>query len=191
MEVAARRALRSPSPNRHANPAVLLGSDAESRGAYLVECAKRIFEQYDRDGSGDLDDGEVATCLVDLFQNLQKKLPPQFQMNLMSEVRKVIALNDMDHNGRLNFVEFIRLLTRKPWRDLLPPDVQAALPMLVMRLAREHTPLWDWEALGKQAPEAFLSVLAEYFNKAAGRHETDAILPQELSEVIRGTCDRI
>jgi len=67
-----------------------------------------------------LDDGEAATCLVDLFQNLQKKLPPQFQMNLMSEVRKVIAMNDMDNNGRLNFVEFMRLLTRKPWKASYP-----------------------------------------------------------------------
>jgi len=119
LETAVRRSLRSPSPNRHA-PAVLMGSDPASRSEYLVQCAKRIFEQYDRDSSGDLDDGEVATCLVDLFQNLQKKLPPQFQMNLMSEVRKVIAMNDMDNNGRLNFVEFMRLLTRKPWKASYP-----------------------------------------------------------------------
>jgi len=63
--------------------------------------------------------------------------------------------------------------------------------MLVMRLAKDHTPLWDWEALGRQAPEAFLSVVTEYFDKAAGLHETDAIVAQELVGVMRGTCQRI
>lgn len=54
----------------------------------------------------------------------------------MEEVSKVVAEFDKDQNGTLGFGEFLHMLTRRPWKQLLPLDVQDKLPKAVMMLSR-------------------------------------------------------
>ena len=52
------------------------------------------------------------------------------------QVRTAIARFDADNSGTINFIEFLRMITMKPWKGLFPREVQDRLPKLVLQLSR-------------------------------------------------------
>ena len=64
----------------------------------------KIFQQFDRDGSGSLDMNEVPQMLTQLYQFVNK--PPPNQMDIMYAMYKF----DADQNGHITVPEFKRMV---------------------------------------------------------------------------------
>ena len=119
--------------------------DSKEDGAeFVMNMARQLFEDADADGSGELDEAELSELMKDLWGKLGRPLKGENRMGLQSEIQKVMRQFDTDNNGTLSFVEFLRMITRKPWKDLFPVEVQDKLPHLVrlhaMQASRAQQP---------------------------------------------------
>jgi len=100
------------------------------QGEALIEAARSLFESSDTSGNGEIDEEELASLMQKVCQKLGRPLG-DVRHRLVEEVREHMLAFDKDASGGLSFHEFLRMLTRKPWRELLPPQVQVHLPLLV------------------------------------------------------------
>lgn len=51
------------------------------------------------------------------------------EVGLLRQARAAVATFDDCGSGRINFPEFLIMLTRKPWREMLPDHVPWAVDM--------------------------------------------------------------
>ena len=95
----------------------------------MWSAARALFDEADTDHSGLLDDEELNALLI----KLQKTLPSSSQlkgdtrMNMLELVRGAISRFDVDGDNKLDFDEFMHMLSIKPWSDMLPEDARNKL----------------------------------------------------------------
>jgi len=98
------------------------GEQAEEASiASFLRYARELFDDSDSDGSYDVDQGELIELMLNVFPSKGKMSRDE----LSSEVANSIAKFDLDGNGTLNFTEFMKMLCIEPWRQLLPPEIEA------------------------------------------------------------------
>ena len=107
-----------------------------------MHVARTLFDEFDKDGSNGLDEDELSQLVQQLFKKLGpmlllsqagalrliivlvgKPIGADFRLNLLKEIRKIMDEFDTDKNGTLSFSEFLRMLTRRPWKELMPAQV--------------------------------------------------------------------
>ena len=86
-----------------------------------------VFEASDLNNTGEIDEEELAILMQKMWQRLGRSMG-NVRARLVEEVREHMKAFDKDRSGGLSFHEFLRMLTRKPWRDLLPPQVHVLVP---------------------------------------------------------------
>ena len=62
-----------------------------------------------------------------------RKLGRAVTSHLREEVHDAMLVFDKDANGSMSFFEFVRLIARRPWKVLLPSEVQALLPKVSLQ----------------------------------------------------------
>ena len=93
------------------------------QGAAMIEAARELFEASDTQGKGEIEEEDLAALMKKVWQKLGRPLG-DVRHRLVEEVREHMLAFDKDASGGLSFNEFLRMLTRKPWRDLLPPQAR-------------------------------------------------------------------
>ena len=79
--------------------------------------------------------GGMVCCSQTIPSMLQvwQKLGRAVTSQLREEVHDAMLVFDKDANGTMSFFEFVRLIARRPWKVLLPQDVQALLPQVSLK----------------------------------------------------------
>jgi len=174
---------RTLSPPRAKRMMSTLRGSPEEKCDELVGIAQRIFDSHDADKIGFIGEEEVGTALKALFDEIGISLPAKEKMAFMSLIHQSTG------GKGLYFSEFLRLLTKQPWKQFLPPDVQASLPMIVIQLAKDSQP-WSWP---QDAPAAaFLSLLKEMYNNIASRVPNGGFInAKECTELIQSLFIKI
>lgn len=72
-----------------------------------IDACRESFTQFDKDGSGTIDQYELANVLEAMGQN-----PTQ------EELFQMIAEVDQDHSGEIDFVEFLHVIQKQKQRSL-------------------------------------------------------------------------
>ena len=197
MTQAVNKELKKYSPPRPDPPDSIFDT-AEDPTSAVTELCKKLFDEADADNSGELDEEELANLTKKLFDEIGEPLPAEYKINLIGEIQKVIELNDKDGNGNLNFREFLQMLTRPPWKKLMPPLVQDNLPKVVMQLARGDQPFlpneneenWSWDAQDQPAPEEIVEFAKTFFNEA-DTSENGSLDKSELETVLVRLFERL
>jgi len=87
--------------------------------------AKRVYEKFDTNGDGFIDEEELVQVMGCLIEVLGKEKPPARQME--EHARQAMAEFDTNENGHLEFSEFLVMITVRPWKHLLPAETQALM----------------------------------------------------------------
>jgi len=95
----------------------------------IVRAAKDLFDRTDANGDGKIEEEE----LVQLCEEVWRKLGRAVTSHLREEVHDAMLVFDKDANGSMSFFEFVRLIARRPWKVLLPSEVQALLPKVSLQ----------------------------------------------------------
>lgn len=61
------------------------------------------------------------------------KLGRAVTTQLREDVHDAMLVFDKDAKGSMNFNEFVRLIARRPWKVVLPAEVQALLPKMSLQ----------------------------------------------------------
>eukprot|EP00658_Telonema_sp_P-2_P080097 TRINITY_DN7900_c0_g1_i3.p1 TRINITY_DN7900_c0_g1~~TRINITY_DN7900_c0_g1_i3.p1 ORF type:complete len:959 (-),score=220.79 TRINITY_DN7900_c0_g1_i3:517-3393(-) len=102
-------------------------------GQIALRVSKELFEQADEDGSGFIDHFELGTLVAKLCAKLGVRVTPSMQQEFDSAVQ--IQMDQARGDG-IFFVDFVKMLGRKPWRDVLPEDVISGIPKALMMLLK-------------------------------------------------------
>jgi len=97
----------------------------EAAAKALKREARRIFDSFDVDGNSQIDEQELMEVLKALLQSLGKEEPPP--MMLQREAAKALATFDTDGDGLISFDEFMVMITARPWKNLLPVEIQGLI----------------------------------------------------------------
>lgn len=69
--------------------------------------------------------------------------PPQLtadhRIRIVEDARR--AIQHFGKEGVLDWIGFLRMITRKPWRDLLPGAAQQKIPLLALKLSKVGMPI--------------------------------------------------
>jgi len=120
-------------------PGQLQTDHAQDQGRAMIAAAQALFEAADKDGSGEIEEEELAQLMQKMWQKLGRPMTG-VRHRLVEEVREHMRAFDKDGSGGLSFHEFLRMLTRRPWKDLLPIEVQEHLPLLVQGVISPQKP---------------------------------------------------
>jgi len=88
----------------------------------VKKAAQQVFKDGDRDGSGTIDGYEMFVLMQTLFRKLGIQLRDDMLPLLQSECQAALDVYDDDGSGELDFEEFCLVLSRDPWREMLPSD---------------------------------------------------------------------
>lgn len=88
----------------------------------VKKAAKQVFDEGDEDGSGTIDGEEMFQLMQILFKKLGITLRQELLPLLKEECQMALELYDDDGSGELDFEEFCMVLSRDPWREMLPTD---------------------------------------------------------------------
>jgi len=94
------------------------------QGDELLEFAREIFEKADVDDSGFIDEHELGELLKMIWAKLGKPFGKADKERLRYEVHAAMVNFDVDDSGTISFPEFIMLLSKRPWRLMLPKELQ-------------------------------------------------------------------
>jgi len=102
---------------------------AESSSAAVIRSAKNLFLEVDMDGNGWIDADELYW----LVKKLQKRIGAGdlSREDLDDMVHQAMATFDVGRTGNLSFHEFLKMITTKPWSNILPEEVQPMLGKFV------------------------------------------------------------
>ena len=75
---------------------------AEVDDEHVENEIKEIFDYFDKDGSGEIDSDELKDCLKCLGENVVDE-----------EVNDMIAAMDIDGDGTISFVEFLKEMKKR------------------------------------------------------------------------------
>ena len=101
---------------------------------YWIKCSnvilavvKQLFSGADTNEDGKLDAEELAQLLQ------QHSLPASIRINLVGEVQQSMSRMGLDAGGSVSMAQFLRLLSQPAWSFILPADLQARLPFVLLR----------------------------------------------------------
>ena len=114
---------------------------AEPRpGDELLEFAREIFDKADADDSGFIDEQELGELLKMVWAKLGRPFGKADKERLRYEVHAAMINFDVDQSGTISFPEFIMLLSKKPWRLMLPQELQDDILMRGQEVWAETPP---------------------------------------------------
>ena len=76
-------------------------------GDLAMQVARELFDEFDPDGSGAMDSGELVPLLVKLLSFLGTYVSPEHRDRLEFEAYDLVEKFDADGSGELDFEEFI------------------------------------------------------------------------------------
>ena len=110
------------------------GPDTTLPAIVVLTAAKEVFEEYDLDRSGELEEEELLRMCEQVWSRLGRTVT----VSLRDEVRDAMLVFDKDGSGGISFVEFVRLVARRPWKVLLRADAQEALKHITLPELQEE-----------------------------------------------------
>ena len=163
--------------------------------------AKQIFMDADKDSSGELDDEELMQVMVELTKKLGQAITADLKMQLNEEVvdlillcidsllvvqvRAAISRFDADNSGTINFMEFLRMITMKPWKNLFPSEVQNRLPKLVLQLSRASQAAEDFEISNMSSSAQEVVASARQLFAEADKDGSGGLGADEICSVVK------
>jgi len=129
--------LENKTRRRAAHPLARRAAD-ETASAAVIRAARELFIEVDMDGNGWVDADELYW----LIKKLQRRIGQHNQSRgqLDADVHDAMEAFDTDRNGSLNFHEFLRMITTRPWCEMLPAEVQRHLPAFINENGPQQTP---------------------------------------------------
>jgi len=106
----------------------------------ILEYAKQLFDEADVDESGFIDEHELGELIKMLWAKLSKPFGKADQDRLRYEVHAAMQNFDVDDSGTLSFPEFVMLLSKRPWRLMLPKEMQDDILMRGQEVWAEAAP---------------------------------------------------
>jgi len=94
----------------------------QAAGKAIQAAARKIFARFDTDGNGEIDESELGGVLISLLSEMGKAIPPT--QELERQVKRAMSEFDTDGNGHIDFHEFVVMITKRPWKNLLPKECQ-------------------------------------------------------------------
>jgi len=113
-------------------PAANSNEDAE----VVISEARQLFALADTDESGDIDEDELVWLIQELWKELGVKLKSEHRIRLVEQAREAIAQFGTD--DRIGWTGFLRMVTRHPWRELLPKAAQERIPKMLLKITKEQ-----------------------------------------------------
>ena len=93
----------------------------------VLAIVSELFRGADTNEDGKLDAEELAQLLQ------QHSLPASIRINLVGEVQQSMSRMGLDAGGSVSMAQFLRLLSQPAWSFILPADLQARLPFVLLR----------------------------------------------------------
>ena len=93
----------------------------------VLAIVSELFRGADTNEDGKLDAEELAQLLQ------QHSLPADTRINLVGEVQQSMSRMGLDAGGSVSMAQFLRLLSQPAWSFILPADLQARLPFVLLR----------------------------------------------------------
>ena len=166
-----------------------LGLAADNK---LVIRCRNLFEEYDADGSGSIDIGELEQLVSRTWKKSGKPVPKGNKV--AQQCQEMVEKFDLDGNGEISFDEFVSMLCMDPWDVLIPEEdreeFQAAVEARNKALADEKAKADNSASTvqgvirGKEAREEVKVLTAE--QEAAERKEKEDSSASSVQGVIRG-----
>jgi len=154
------------------------GVEERSSEKQFYARAKRLFAGADANGNGSLEEEEMVDLLAKLFKESGIKMSADVKIRTVEHVRTALKMY-ADEQGMMTFSGFIRMLTSKPWCDLLPPDLKISLPFHVKRVANQLNPPTDQPG-GPSASDKMMSAARRFFEEG----DTDASETMDQFEMV-------
>lgn len=122
-----------------------------------------MFDAMDKDRNGVLDKDEIAAMILQVHSN--KQWLAKYSGKVEEKVEETLKHFDSDGDGKLNFDEFLAMLsTGKPWTRLLDPTLKGAE---LARLERQHANLKQSQ---NTQPNPDFSASADVLSRAVESH---------------------
>eukprot|EP00658_Telonema_sp_P-2_P028684 TRINITY_DN21936_c0_g1_i3.p1 TRINITY_DN21936_c0_g1~~TRINITY_DN21936_c0_g1_i3.p1 ORF type:complete len:873 (-),score=240.44 TRINITY_DN21936_c0_g1_i3:14-2632(-) len=125
-----------PEPDPEPEPAPV--SPATVRSVDVV-LARSLFDEFDTDHNGHLDESEVVKIMIEIHIRQGKPWVKKYHSKICKQVRADLAKYDLDGNGMLEFHEFLKMLCNKPWSALLEPSSSTPLDRASLLFAEADT----------------------------------------------------
>lgn len=136
---------------------------AESSSAAVIKAARNLFVEVDMDGNGWIDADELYWLMKKIHRRMGTG--DLSRDDLDSLIGQAMNTFDVGNTGNLSFHEFLKMITTKPWSDILPDEVQKMLPGFVYS---QDAPPAITAASGRAAPSP--AALADPSNPMAAMH---------------------
>jgi len=109
--------------------------DRIKTGADVIKLLGELFDNYDKDGSGEIDQLEFSSLLKDYY--LTEKVA-RSKAKIDKETITVLSKFDFDGDGTLDFAEYIRIFTSGHFKFKIPPEVMEEVKLLAPSLILER-----------------------------------------------------
>eukprot|EP00656_Telonema_subtile_P029791 TRINITY_DN3286_c0_g2_i2.p1 TRINITY_DN3286_c0_g2~~TRINITY_DN3286_c0_g2_i2.p1 ORF type:complete len:491 (-),score=149.16 TRINITY_DN3286_c0_g2_i2:80-1552(-) len=106
----------------------------ESVGDAALRMARHIFEEADEDDSGFIDQAELSLLVGKLYAKLNIRVSASKAAEFDQAVQSAMNLNP----DGVFLPEFVKMLTRPPWRDVLPEELKNGIPKALMKLMKSE-----------------------------------------------------
>ena len=97
-------------------------SGSKEEGKMVLAMARTLFEEADADHSGEIDEHELWMVLEKLYAKMGRPVSVADRQGMQQQVRRCMQLFDKDQSGTIDFEEFLKMIIRDPWREMLPPE---------------------------------------------------------------------
>lgn len=166
------------------SPNVLDTEDPEALSQHVLQCAHRAFSAADVDGNEAIDKSELASLLMQLWEDLGVPHSNPQSEQFVNTIDAVFHQYDTDDNGVIDFTEFVSILAHPPWLLLLPSHAQDKFSNLITEVlspastvrvteevvaaSRKSAPNIDTSPKAVQQPENFASMIANRHGLTVG-----------------------
>jgi len=106
----------------------------------VIAHCQEVFSEADLDGNGLIDEMELAEVLKSVWAHLGRPFGSNDLDRLHYEVHTAMVNFSGDNSGTLNFAEFAKMLGKKPWRMMLPADMQDDIMLKAQEIWSEEEP---------------------------------------------------
>jgi len=104
------------------------GPAADEPENQWLEMVRDLFRSADTSDDGELNAGEVTTCIFKLWRRMgfaDGQSLEEFRAPLIDWVKQSIGVFDSDDDGYLNCAEFVNLMKNADWEQLRPSALKA------------------------------------------------------------------
>lgn len=106
----------------------------------VVDYCREMFEDADADGNGLIDEAELADVLKGVWAHLGRPFGSNDFDRLHYEVHTAMMNYSGNNSGTLNFAEFVQMLGKRPWRMMLPAEMQDDILLKAQAVWSEEVP---------------------------------------------------